>query len=151
MELARDAVNNLERLGPTFIKLGQIMSIRPDVLPPPVMRALAKLQDNIQPFSNVEARAMVEAELGKPIVEMFSEFSDEPIAAASLAQVRPSPGPFRVLGLLSIMPGREGSGHQDVGIMTSLVGGRALSDSTHATCCHRSTVRGCSPPERKSQ
>jgi hypothetical protein len=59
-ELARDAVDNLEKLGPTFIKLGQIMSIRPDVLPPPVMRELAKLQDKIEPFSTPEARAMVE-------------------------------------------------------------------------------------------
>lgn len=44
VDLAREAVNNLERLGPTFIKLGQIMSIRPDVLPPPIMAELAKLQ-----------------------------------------------------------------------------------------------------------
>ncbi|PSC74696.1 alanine-glyoxylate transaminase [Micractinium conductrix] len=85
--LARDAVNNLERLGPTFIKLGQIMSIRPDVLPPAVMSELAKLQDKIEPFSTVEARAAVEAELGAPIDELFSEFSEKPIAAASLAQV----------------------------------------------------------------
>lgn len=64
-ELARDAVDNLEKLGPTFIKLGQIMSIRPDVLPPPVMRELAKLQDKIEPFSTAEARAMVE-KVGHP-------------------------------------------------------------------------------------
>lgn len=85
--LARDAVDNLERLGPTFIKLGQIMSIRPDVLPPAVMGELAKLQDKIEPFSTVEARAAVERELGAPIEELFSEFSAEPVAAASLAQV----------------------------------------------------------------
>ncbi|GAX80969.1 hypothetical protein CEUSTIGMA_g8404.t1 [Chlamydomonas eustigma] len=87
VELARDAVNNLEKLGPTFIKLGQILSIRPDVLPPSVMRELAKLQDRIEPFSNLEARAMIEKDLGKPIEEIFSEFSEKPIAAASLAQV----------------------------------------------------------------
>lgn len=86
-QLAADAVNNLERLGPTFIKLGQIMSIRPDVLPPPVMRELAKLQDKIAPFPTNEARAMVEKELGAPIDVLFSEFSDAPVAAASLAQV----------------------------------------------------------------
>ncbi|GAB4820938.1 hypothetical protein N2152v2_007984 [Parachlorella kessleri] len=85
--LARDAVNNLERLGPTFIKLGQIMSIRPDVLPPAVMTELAKLQDKIQPFSTLEARALIERELRAPIDTFFSEFSEEPIAAASLAQV----------------------------------------------------------------
>ncbi|MEW5317369.1 MAG: hypothetical protein WDW38_008671 [Sanguina aurantia] len=85
--LARDAVTNLEKLGPTFIKLGQIMSIRPDVLPPAVMAELAKLQDNITPFDSTVAFAMVEKELGKPISEIFSEFSSEPVAAASLAQV----------------------------------------------------------------
>eukprot|EP00887_Chlorella_sp_A99_P000183 scaffold13.g183.t1 len=85
--LARDAVDNLERLGPTFIKLGQIMSIRPDVLPPAVMGELAKLQDRIEPFPTDAARAVVEAELGAPIEQLFSEFSEEPIAAASLAQV----------------------------------------------------------------
>lgn len=86
-QLAREAVQNLERLGPTFVKLGQVLSIRPDVLPPPVMRELAKLQDDIAPFPTVEARAVIEAELGQPISVLFSEFSEEPIAAASLAQV----------------------------------------------------------------
>ncbi|WIA28267.1 hypothetical protein OEZ86_010821 [Tetradesmus obliquus] len=86
-ELAADAVDNLERLGPTFIKLGQIMSIRPDVLPPPVLAELSKLQDRIEPFNTPEARRMIEAELGQPIDVVFSEFSELPIAAASLAQV----------------------------------------------------------------
>lgn len=86
-ELAADAVDNLERLGPTFIKLGQIMSIRPDVLPPPVLAELSKLQDRIEPFNTPEARRMIEAELGQPIDVIFSEFSELPIAAASLAQV----------------------------------------------------------------
>ena len=62
--------------------------LRPDVLPPPVMNELAKLQDRIEPFSTAEARAMVEADLGAPIDTLFSEFSEEPIAAASLAQVQ---------------------------------------------------------------
>ncbi|GLC69551.1 hypothetical protein PLESTF_000846400 [Pleodorina starrii] len=85
--LAREAVDNLERLGPTFIKLGQILSIRPDVLPPDVLRELSKLQDRIEPFPTDQARAVVEKELGAPVEELFSEFSEKPIAAASLAQV----------------------------------------------------------------
>lgn len=64
------------------------------MLPPAVLRELAKLQDKIEPFSTVEARALVEQEFGAPIEQIFSEFSAEPIAAASLAQVRPRWGYF---------------------------------------------------------
>lgn len=86
-DLARTAVNNLTELGPTFVKLGQVLSIRPDVLPPVTMKELARLQDNIKIFPNTEARMTIEKELGKPLEELFSSFSDEPVAAASLAQV----------------------------------------------------------------
>jgi len=74
-------------LGPTFIKLGQVLSIRPDVLSPVVMEELSALQDDIATFSTEEARAIIEKELGKSVDEVFSEFSAEPVAAASLAQV----------------------------------------------------------------
>jgi len=57
------------------------------VLPPAVLKELSKLQDNIAPFPTADARALIEAELGQPISVLFSEFSEEPIAAASLAQV----------------------------------------------------------------
>eukprot|EP00448_Togula_jolla_P013946 CAMPEP_0170579030 /NCGR_PEP_ID=MMETSP0224-20130122/5770_1 /TAXON_ID=285029 /ORGANISM="Togula jolla, Strain CCCM 725" /LENGTH=846 /DNA_ID=CAMNT_0010902035 /DNA_START=10 /DNA_END=2550 /DNA_ORIENTATION=- len=86
-ELARLAVNNMTELGPTFVKLGQVLSIRPDVLPPKTMKELARLQDNIEVFPTEEARSAIEKELGKPIDELFSSFSESPIAAASLAQV----------------------------------------------------------------
>ena len=58
------------------------------MLPPSVLRELSRLQDNIERFPTDQARRVVEAELGRPIAEIFSEFSEEPIAAASLAQVR---------------------------------------------------------------
>eukprot|EP00439_Symbiodinium_sp_Y106_P004801 s5089_g1.t1 len=86
-DLARQAVNNLQELGPTFVKLGQVLSIRPDVLPEKTMKELARLQDNIETFSNEQAKAVIEEELGQSVEELFSSFSAEPIAAASLAQV----------------------------------------------------------------
>jgi aarF domain-containing kinase len=77
----------MEALGPTYVKMGQMMSIRPDVIPQPAMLELQKLQDGVATFDNQLARAVAEEELGRPLDHVFSEFSDEPIASASLAQV----------------------------------------------------------------
>lgn len=76
-----------EELGPTFVKLGQILATRPDVIPMSVVQELRKLQDAVPPFGSAAARAQIESELGKPIAELFAEFEDAPIAAASIAQV----------------------------------------------------------------
>ena len=83
IELAAD----LEKLGPTFIKLGQLLSTRADLLPPPYLEALARLQDQIGPFPYEEVDRIVSSELGVRISKAFSEFDPEPLAAASLAQV----------------------------------------------------------------
>jgi len=77
----------LTYLGPTFIKLGQSLSIRPDMVGPRAMEELQKLCDAVPPFSTDIALAMIEEELGKPATELFSEISEKPIAAASLGQV----------------------------------------------------------------
>jgi ubiquinone biosynthesis protein len=77
----------LEELGPIFMKLGQVLSTRRDLLPPDIADELAKLQDRVPPFSNDEARAIVEAAHGRPASEMFATFSTEPLAAATIAQV----------------------------------------------------------------
>ncbi|MCB9596913.1 MAG: AarF/ABC1/UbiB kinase family protein [Sandaracinaceae bacterium] len=74
-------------LGATFIKLGQVMSTRPDLFPPAFIAELRLLQDKLPPFSAAEARARIEQELGRPVDEVFSELSEEPLAAASVAQV----------------------------------------------------------------
>ena len=77
----------LEELGPSFVKLGQIMSNRPDLIPHKLIVELEKLQDSVPPFSREEAKKLVEDELGKPVKEIFREFNEKPVASASIAQV----------------------------------------------------------------
>lgn len=77
----------LQELGPTFIKMGQMLSTRPDLMGEGVASDLAKLQDKLPPFPGVEAREIVEEEMGAPIAEMFSAFELNAVAAASIAQV----------------------------------------------------------------
>ena len=77
----------LETLGPIFIKFGQALSTRRDLLPADLAEELAKLQDRVPPFPVDEARQRIEAALGAPVGELFAEFETEPLGAASLAQV----------------------------------------------------------------
>ncbi len=84
---AEELAADLEKLGPTFIKLGQLLSTRGDLLPEPYLEALARLQDNVEPFSPAEVEQIVESELGGRISKLFAEFERDPTAAASLAQV----------------------------------------------------------------
>ncbi len=77
----------LEELGPTFIKMGQILSTRPDMIPVDLIQELVKLQDNVPPFPYSEVTGIVESELKSPIKEIFQYFEEQPIAAASIGQV----------------------------------------------------------------
>ncbi len=77
----------LEELGPTFIKLGQILSLRPDLMPPPLIYELQKLQDAVTPVPYSEIEEVLQRNLTVPIIEVFDLFEEQPIAAASLAQV----------------------------------------------------------------
>lgn len=77
----------LEKLGPTFIKFGQVLSLRPDLMPKEYIRELGKLQDDVPPFSSEKAKKILERELGGPISKFFLKFDDKPIASASIAQV----------------------------------------------------------------
>src|SRR5215218_11179375 len=82
-ELAKD----LEKLGPTFIKLGQLLSTRADLLPGPYLDALERLQDRIEPFPYEEVERIVSGELGVRLSKAFADFDPAPLAAASLSQV----------------------------------------------------------------
>jgi ubiquinone biosynthesis protein len=84
---AKELASDLERMGPTFIKLGQLLSTRPDMLPLPYIEALARLQDKVEPFAFEEVERIVNTELGVRLSKAFAEFDREPMAAASLGQV----------------------------------------------------------------
>ncbi|PID49425.1 MAG: ubiquinone biosynthesis regulatory protein kinase UbiB [Proteobacteria bacterium] len=77
----------LEELGPIFIKFGQMLSTRRDLMPPDIAQELARLQDRVPPFASNEARELVEKALGKPVTEVFKYFEAEAMASASIAQV----------------------------------------------------------------
>ncbi len=84
---AEELTATLERMGPTFIKLGQVLSTRSDLLPPAYLEALSRLQDNVQPITYAEVEQVVTEELGVRISKAFAEFEIEPLASASLAPV----------------------------------------------------------------
>jgi len=82
-----ELANDLEAMGPTFVKLGQILSSRPDILPAPYVKALSRLQESVKPFSFAEVERIVQTELGVRLSKGFAAFEAEPLAAASLGQV----------------------------------------------------------------
>lgn len=77
----------LERLGPLFVKLGQVLSTRRDMLPSAIADELAKLQDRVPPFPSEQAVATIERAFGRPLQQIFAEFAPQPVASASIAQV----------------------------------------------------------------
>ena len=85
--LARALRLMLEGLGATFVKVGQIMSTRPDLLPPEIIAELVQLQENVRPFAVAEVRRIIEEDLRQPLDLLFDDFDATPIASASVAQV----------------------------------------------------------------
>ncbi|MGZ4372172.1 MAG: ABC1 kinase family protein [Gaiellaceae bacterium] len=77
----------LDELGPTFVKFGQLLSTRPDVLPPDIINELRGLQDDVRPFPIADVEKVIEEDLGLTIGQLFTEFDEKPIAAASIGQV----------------------------------------------------------------
>jgi ubiquinone biosynthesis protein len=84
---AETLAEDLERLGPTYVKLGQLLSSRVDLFPEPYLHALSRLQDRVEPFPFEDVERIVSTELGVRLSKAFSEFDHEPLAAASLSQV----------------------------------------------------------------
>jgi len=108
----------MEELGPSFIKLGQLMSVRADVFPPEYTDEFKKLQDSVPPVPFTAIRDVVESELGAPLERIFSEFSPEAMAAASVAQVHEA----RLMNgdrvaVKVIRPGIEGTIREDIRVM----------------------------------
>lgn len=118
----------LESLGPIFVKFGQVLSTRRDLLPPTYADELAKLQDRVLPFSGDVAVAQIERNLGKPLDQIFAEFNRTPIASASVAQVhyarlRQADGSAgREVAVKVLRPGIKAIIEQDLALLKTLAG-----------------------------
>ncbi|WP_374689375.1 ABC1 kinase family protein, partial [Promineifilum sp.] len=111
----------LEELGATFIKLGQIASTRPEIVPPSVLAELSNLQDNVPPAPWEEVLPLIEAELGRPLAELFAAFDPTPMASASLAQVYPALLPDGTHVVVKVQrPGVERQVETDLNILRDL-------------------------------
>src|SRR4051812_4578731 len=77
----------LDELGPTFVKFGQLLSTRPDIVPPDIVTELRSLQDDVRPFPFSDVERVVREDLGQPIERLFREFDHQALAAASIGQV----------------------------------------------------------------
>jgi ubiquinone biosynthesis protein len=113
----------LEELGPIFMKFGQMLSTRRDLLPRDIADELAKLQDRVPPFNAEIARAIVESSLGQPIASLFATFDTQPLAAATIAQVHAATlkdGKEVVVKI--VRPGIRAAIERDIEVMYTLAG-----------------------------
>lgn len=112
---------SLEALGPIFIKFGQILSTRRDLLPDEIADELKKLQDKVPPFNGADAQAIIEQALGKKIGDLFAEFEQSPLASASIAQVHSATmHDGRKVVVKVIRPGIEKTISQDIALLLIL-------------------------------
>jgi len=114
---------SLEDLGPIFIKFGQILSTRRDLLPDDIADELAQLQDNVPAFPGSEARVIVEQSLGRPVAELFARFDEQPLASASIAQVHTATLlDGREVVVKVVRPGIEKTIRRDLSLMYTVAG-----------------------------
>jgi predicted unusual protein kinase regulating ubiquinone biosynthesis (AarF/ABC1/UbiB family) len=104
---AEKLVARMAKLGPTFIKLGQLMSARADIFPEPYLTEIGELQDQVPPDPTDQIIAVIESELGRPVDEVFDEFERESVAAASLGQVHGAVVDGRQVAVKVLRPGVE--------------------------------------------
>jgi ubiquinone biosynthesis protein len=110
----------LEALGPIFVKFGQMLSTRRDLLPIDIADELAKLQDQVPPFPNEQAREEIERSFGRPIADIFASFDAQPVASASIAQVHFAVLPNGTDAAVKILrPGMLPVIHRDLGLLDS--------------------------------
>ncbi len=117
----------LERLGPIFVKFGQVLSTRRDLMPVDIANELALLQDRVPPFSSDVAVASIERAFRKPVGEIFTEFDREPVASASIAQVhfakiRDRQGVEREVAVKVLRPGMQTAIEKDLRLMRMMAG-----------------------------
>lgn len=111
----------LEDLGPIYVKFGQTLSTRKDLLPEDIAEELVKLQDRVPPFSIDTARKIIEQQLGQSIEEAFAEFDPTPLASASVAQVHTATLPSGEKVIVKVLrPDIEDKIHSDVGLLYEL-------------------------------
>ncbi len=111
----------LDEMGPAFIKLGQFLSTRSDLLGEQVAADLSDLQDRLSPFSGAEARATVEAELGQPLDDLFSSFEEKALSAASIAQVHEAvTSDGEAVAVKILRPGVEKAFGRDLALLEGL-------------------------------
>ena len=118
---AERLTTRLAGLGPTFVKLAQLLSSRADILPEPYLSEISKLQDQVPPDPSAEIRAVVEEDLGNSVDELFEEFNDEPVAAASLGQVHRARVDGRDVVVKVLRPGVEAAVALDLDISFRLL------------------------------
>jgi ubiquinone biosynthesis protein len=113
----------LEDLGPIFVKFGQVVSTRRDLLPPDIADELARLQDRVPAFDGELAKARIEASLGRPVTELFANFDVAPLAAASIAQVHAATLPDgREVVVKVLRPGMREAIDLDLEVLHALAG-----------------------------
>ncbi len=117
----------LEHLGPIFVKFGQVLSTRRDLLPPDIADELAKLQDRVPPFSSNQAVGIIERAFGRPLSDIFVDFTHKPVASASIAQVhfaviKDKDGTTREVAVKVLRPGMLTVIDKDLSLMRMMAG-----------------------------